>query len=123
MNHFSFTDCTTVGQALGELGRGAEIKAGGVDLLDRMKDGISSPSRLVNIRNIRALEGIQEGPLGLRIGPLATLAEIAGHASIQQKYAALSDAAGHAATPQIRNMATAGGNLLQRPRSWYFRAE
>lgn len=123
MNHFSFTDCTTVGQALGELGRGAEIKAGGVDLLDRMKDGISSPSRLVNIRNIRALEGIQEGPSGLRMGPLATLAEIADHKGIQQKYGALSDAAGHAATPQIRNMATAGGNLLQRPRCWYFRAE
>lgn len=123
MNRFAFTDCTTVGQALAELGRGAEIKAGGIDLLDRMKDGVSSPSRLVNIRNIRALEGIQDGSSGLKIGPLATLAEIQNHQGIREKYAALADAAGHAATPQIRNMATAGGNLLQRPRCWYFREE
>ena len=122
MNRFAFTDCTTVDQALAELRAGAAIKAGGIDLLDLMKDGVSAPPRLVNIRNIRALQGIQDGASGLKIGPLVTLAEIQDHKGIREKYAALGDAAGHAATPQIRNMATAGGNLLQRPRCWYFRA-
>ncbi len=59
---------------------------------------------------------------GLRVGPLSTLSEIAAHPEIQKRYAALADAAGHAATPQVRNMATLGGNLMQRPRCWYFRS-
>jgi xanthine dehydrogenase YagS FAD-binding subunit len=53
---------------------------------------------------------------------LSTLSEIAAHPEIQQRYAALADAAGHAATPQVRNMATLGGNIMQRPRCWYFRS-
>lgn len=122
MNKFSFVDCTTVDQALGELHDGAVVKAGGIDLLDLMKDGIVSPPRLVNIRNIAALRGITPSKTGLHIGPLSTLTEIASHPHIQQHYTALADAAGHAATPQVRNMATLGGNLTQRPRCWYFRS-
>jgi xanthine dehydrogenase YagS FAD-binding subunit len=122
MNKFVFVDCKTVDEALGELGDGATLKAGGIDLLDLMKEGIVSPPRLVNIRNVDSLRGITISKDGLRLGPFSTLSEIADHLEIQQSYSALADAAGHAATPQVRNMATLGGNIMQRPRCWYFRS-
>jgi len=122
MNRFTFVDCTTVDQALAELKDGAVLKAGGIDLLDLMKEGIVSPARLVNIRNIGSLRGITAGEDGLHLKPLVTLAEISEHPEVRRDYSALADAAGHAATPQVRNMATLGGNITQRPRCWYFRS-
>jgi len=122
MNRFAIADCTTVDAALAQLKDGAVVKAGGVDLLDRMKDGIEQPERLVNIRNIAGLHGIDETGQGLTIGPLTTLAEISDHPAIRSQYQILSDACGHAATPHIRNMATVGGNLLQRVQCWYYRS-
>ncbi|HTV83230.1 MAG TPA: FAD binding domain-containing protein [Acidobacteriaceae bacterium] len=122
MNRFVLADCTTVDAALSQLNDGAVVKAGGVDLLDRMKDGIEEPPKLVNIRNIAALHGIHETPQGLTVGPLATLSEISEHPSIRAHYQILADACGHAATPHIRNMATVGGNLLQRVQCWYYRS-
>ena len=122
MNKFAFVDCKTVDQALGQLGDGAMVKAGGIDLLDLMKEDIISPPRLVNIRNVDSLRGITISTAGLHLGPLSTLSEIASHPEIQRSYTALADAAGHAATPQVRNMATLGGNIMQRPRCWYFRS-
>ena len=122
MNKFTFADCRTIDEALGQLNNGAMVKAGGIDLLDLMKEGIVAPPKLVNIRNIDALRGISVTGNGLRLGSLSTLSEIASHPEIQRTYAALADAAGHAATPQVRNMATLGGNITQRPRCWYFRS-
>ncbi len=122
MNRFSYVNCATVEEALDQMGPDAQVKAGGIDLLDLMKDDIVAPPKLVNIRNIDALRGIYASPEGLRIGPLTTLSEIAFDPDVQTSYGALSDAAGHAATPQVRNMATLGGNLMQRPRCWYFRS-
>jgi xanthine dehydrogenase YagS FAD-binding subunit len=121
MNRFAFVDCTTVEDTLNQLGTGTEVKAGGIDILDRLKEGLDQPQKLVNIRNISALRGLEETRNGIRIGPLATLAEVSEHESVKRVYTALADAAGHAATPQIRNAATIGGNLLQRPRCWYLR--
>ena len=111
----------TVNEAVAQLGARSVAKAGGVDLLDRLKEGLEAPSRLVNIRNIRGLDRIEEDKSGLRIGPLATLARLSAERLLLTRYTAIAQAAGRAATPQIRNMATAGGNLLQRPRCWYFR--
>jgi len=122
MNTFVLADCTTVDAALSQLKDGAVVKAGGVDLLDRMKNGLEQPSKLVNIRNISGLREIRETDKGLTIGPLATLAEVSEHPTIRKQYQILSDACGHAATPHIRNMATIGGNLLQQPQCWYFRS-
>ena len=122
MNKFAYVDCSTVEEAFVQLGQGAVVKAGGIDLLDLMKEGIVTPTKLVNIRNVSSLRGITVGADGLHLGPLVTLSEIAAHPEIQQIYAGLADAAGHAATPQVRNMATVGGNLMQRPRCWYFRS-
>ncbi len=122
MNRFTFVDCATVDEALSQMKGDAVVKAGGIDLLDLMKDGIVSPPKLVSIRNVQSLRRVSSSDRGLELGPLTTLSEIAEHPDIQQRYAALSDAAGHAATPQVRNMATLGGNLMQRPRCWYFRS-
>jgi xanthine dehydrogenase YagS FAD-binding subunit len=122
MNSFSLADCTTVDAALSQLKNGAVVKAGGVDLLDRMKNGTDAPARLVNIRNITELRGIQATAEGLTIGALTTLAEVADHPGIRGDYTVLADACGSAATPHIRNMATIGGNLLQGLQCWYFRS-
>jgi xanthine dehydrogenase YagS FAD-binding subunit len=122
MNSFSLADCSTVEAALSQLKDGAVVKAGGVDLLDRMKNGTDTPTRLVNIRNIPEMRGIHPTPLGLTIGALTTLAEVADDPAIRSQYTVLSDACGHAATPHIRNMATLGGNLLQQLQCWYYRS-
>jgi xanthine dehydrogenase YagS FAD-binding subunit len=122
MNAFVLADCTTVDAALSQLKDGAVVKAGGVDLLDRMKNGTTQPSKLVNIRNVSALRGINETDKELTIGALATLTEISEHPVVRSNYQILSDACGHAATPHIRNMATVGGNLLQPVQCWYYRS-
>ena len=122
MNTFVLADCTTVDAALSQLKDGAVVKAGGVDLLDRMKNGTTQPLKLVNIRNISALRGINQTDQGLTIGALTTLTEISDHPVIRTQYQILSDACGHAATPHIRNMATVGGNLLQPVQCWYYRS-
>jgi xanthine dehydrogenase YagS FAD-binding subunit len=98
-----------------------ELKAGGVDLVDRMKEGLDSPERVVSIAGISGLDGIAIGSPS-RVGALATLARISDSADLRRVYPALADAAGGAATPQIRNMATLGGNIAQRPRCWYYRS-
>jgi len=91
MNKFAFVDCKTVDEALGQLDNGATVKAGGIDLLDLMKDGIVTPSKLVNIRNVSSLRGITASADGLHLGPLSTLSEIAAHPEIQKSYTALAD--------------------------------
>jgi xanthine dehydrogenase YagS FAD-binding subunit len=120
---FEWADATSVAEAIELLDPKSKLKAGGVDLLDLMKERLLEPKRVVNIRNIRDLDFVEirdDGTLG--IGPLVTLTQLSEHRAVREKFTALADAAGHAATPQIRNMATLGGNLLQRPRCWYFRS-
>ena len=99
------------------------VKAGGVDMLDLMKEDLVNPRCLVDISRLAELQGIsREGDGSLRIGALTTLAQIAVHPGLRQSHAALAQAAAMAASPQIRNRATLGGNLLQRPRCWYLRS-
>jgi xanthine dehydrogenase YagS FAD-binding subunit len=98
-----------------------EILAGGTDLLALMKEDVVTPKRLINIKEITELRGVTSNAQGLRIGALTTLGELAGNASVRENYPALAEAVHEAASPQIRNMATLGGNLCQRPRCWYFR--
>jgi xanthine dehydrogenase YagS FAD-binding subunit len=99
------------------------VKAGGIDLLDLLKENLLAPDKLVSLQAISGLDGIvQEQGGGLRIGAMVSLAALADHPALQQHYPALADAVRVSASPQIRNVATLGGNLLQRPRCWYFRA-
>jgi xanthine dehydrogenase YagS FAD-binding subunit len=126
MNSFQWADAKSIEDAISLLSdsEDAKLKAGGIDLLDLMKEHVASPRRVINIRNIKGLDHIRmEQDGALRIGPLATLAQIEADAVVRERFAALGQAAGRAATPQVRNMATIGGNILQRPRCWYFRSE
>jgi len=101
---------------------GARPLAGGTDLLTLMKGEIVAPYRLVDIKRLNDLtDEIEVTERGLEIGALATLAEIETNPFVVSLAPALAQAAGLAATPQLRHMATLGGNLLQRPRCWYFR--
>lgn len=127
MQSFEWIDAASVEEAAELLAESSEsrpvlAKAGGMDLLDLMKEGILAPARLINLKTIRGLDSIRFSPAeGLELGALATLARIDADPEVRQRYVALADAAGHAATPQVRSAATIGGNLLQRPRCWYFR--
>jgi xanthine dehydrogenase YagS FAD-binding subunit len=124
MNRFEFVSPNSVKQALGLLSANwgeAEILAGGTDLLALMKDYIVTPKRVVNIKQLPGLHEIAAERDGLRIGTLVTLDRIADAAQIRRDYPALAQCVADAASPQIRNMATIGGNLCQRPRCWYFR--
>jgi xanthine dehydrogenase YagS FAD-binding subunit len=124
MRPFEYASPQTTDQVPALLGKNwgeAEILAGGSDLLSLMKDEITTPKRLVNIKGIQALHGVKSTPDSLTIGALTTLAEIAANKQVLASYPVLAAAAGDAASPQIRNVATLGGNLCQRPRCWYFR--
>jgi NADPH-dependent glutamate synthase beta subunit-like oxidoreductase/CO/xanthine dehydrogenase FAD-binding subunit len=97
--------------------------AGGTDLLGVLQNNIHPdyPGLLVDLKRIPGLGRIREEPRGLRLGALATLAEVAEHPAVRRTYPALAAAAGAVASPQIRNTATVGGNLCQEPRCWYYR--
>ncbi len=99
-----------------------ELKAGGIDLLDRLKERLDEPDRIVSINNITELRGIRQEGYSLHIGCLTTLADIGRSDLIRDRFSALHHLAGGAATPQVRELATLGGNLCQRPRCWYFRS-
>ena len=105
-------------------GEAAIVKAGGIDLLDLLKEHLLSPGRLVDLKGIPGLATIVDEEGGsLRIGTMVTLANLGDHPVVRRRYPALADAVQGSASPQIRNVATLGGNLLQRPRCWYFRAK
>ncbi|GLR69000.1 FAD-binding molybdopterin dehydrogenase [Acidocella aquatica] len=99
------------------------VKAGGIDLLDLLKEKLLTADRITSLKELPGLDVItrtEDG--GLRIGAAVTLANLARSPLVLRHYPALANATAHAASPQIRNVATLGGNLLQRPRCWYFRA-
>jgi xanthine dehydrogenase YagS FAD-binding subunit len=122
MQPFEYVSATSKEQVATLLGPQAAILAGGTDLLALMKDDAVTATRLVNIKQIDSLRGISyQSGNGLRIGALTTIAELAGAKQELAAYPALLEAANEAASPQIRNLATIGGNMCQRPRCWYFR--
>ena len=124
MKAFAYVNPANEKEAVAALGteRGRFLPmAGGMDLLGLMKDFIVSPDRLVNVKNLDATIAAADG--GLRIGAAVKLADLVEHASVRKLYPALSTAAEEVGTPQIRNMGTVGGNIMQRPRCWYFRNE
>ncbi len=122
MRAFEYVSPTNKEQVATLLGDQGSILAGGTDLLALMKDDVVAPPRLVNIKQIDQLRGISyQAGNGLRIGALVTIAEFADDANVQRYYSVLAEAANEAASSQIRNLATMGGNMCQRPRCWYFR--
>jgi xanthine dehydrogenase YagS FAD-binding subunit len=122
MQAFEYVTPSKRDQVATLLGNDGSILAGGTDLLALMKDYVVVPKRLVNIKQIDGLGGISyQAGSGLRIGALTTLADLADNAAVRQNYPVLTEAAIEAASVQIRNLATVGGNMCQRPRCWYFR--
>ncbi len=125
MNAFEFASPTTKEQAVSLLGSEwgeTEILAGGTDLLSLMKDYQTTPRRLVNIKDIKELQGIHyAGATGLRLGALVTLTELIENAALKSEYPSLVQAAEGVRSSQVCNFGTVGGDLCQRPRCWYFR--
>ena len=97
--------------------------AGGQDLLARMKDYIDSPDRVVNVKNALDATVTATPDGGLKIGGAMKVVDLAEHAQVTKLYPAVAAAAIEIGTPQIRNQATVGGNINQRPRCWYYRNE
>jgi xanthine dehydrogenase YagS FAD-binding subunit len=129
MDTFSFSRASTVDQAIQSAAhsttaqQGAEVRfvAGGTTLIDLMKLAVERPKQVVDINGL-ALDKIESTPTGgLIIGALARNSDVAHHPTVQRDYAVLSQALLSGASPQLRNMATTGGNLLQRTRCVYFR--
>ena len=105
-------------------GERAAAVGGGSDLLGMIKDDLVSPDVLVNLRTIAAsenLDAIVSGPAELHVGGLVTLTRLSTHPEVASRYRVLAEAAGSAATPQIRNVGTLAGNICQRPWCSYFR--
>lgn len=126
MVRFELAQPRTTEEARGLLAEkpGSVFKAGGIDLLDHLKEHLVEPSRVVDLRGIPGLDAIAVDADGsLHVGARATLAQVASHPTIGKTHPALARACGEAASPQIRNVATIGGNVLQRPRCWYYRLE
>ncbi len=123
MKPFQHLNARTLEEAVSAAGKKAMLIAGGTDCLSVLKNGVlpACPEVLVNIKTIPGLASIEESGAGLRIGALATLAEVAASPVVRKKYKIVAEAAGSVASPQIRNMGTIGGNLCQDTRCWYYR--
>ncbi len=122
MRPFAYTRPESIGDAIGMMNAETRPLAGGTDLLTLMKEGIVEPGGLLDIKRLPELSGeIAVDGREITIGALATLSDIEKSDAVRQHLPALAKAASVAASPQLRNMATIGGNILQRPRCWYFR--
>ena len=99
------------------------LKAGGMDVVDHLKEGLIEPDLLVDVRGLGAGIMVSEADGRVRIEAMTTLAEIAASPVLARHAPVVAQAVADAATPQVRSVATAAGNLLQRPRCWYYRNE
>jgi len=122
MNNFSYFRADAVATALHEVTSTSTAKfiAGGTNLIDLMKENVERPGRLIDINRLplAKIEPLPDG--GLRLGALVTNTAVAYHPDIERRYPLLSKAILAGASPQLRNMATVGGNLMQRTRCYYF---
>jgi len=107
---------------LDRYGTDAWIFAGGLDSFDWLKDRIKRPRYVVDLGGIAELKGIRERDGGLEIGAMTTLTDVVHNPMVRDRYAILTEAAEAAASPQIRNQGTIGGNVSQDTRCWYYRA-
>jgi xanthine dehydrogenase YagS FAD-binding subunit len=120
MNPFSYSKPTDVSQAINLAGPATRFIAGGTNLLDLMKENIARPEHLIDITGLPLTDIQETANGGLMIGALVSNADLAWHPLIESRYPLLSQAVLAGASPQLRNMASTGGNLLQRTRCYYF---
>jgi len=102
-------------------GNEAWVLAGGLDSFDWLKDRIKRPKVVIDLSQISELRGVREVAGGLEIGAMTTLTEVVRHPMVREKFSILSTGAEAAASPQIRNQGTLGGNVSQDARCWYYR--
>src|SRR5690348_16090470 len=124
MYPFTYVRAADLSGAIGEAAQnpGVEFVAGGTDMLQLLKDDVRRPTRLVDLTALSGLSDVSSAASGgLRIGALARMADVAEHPEVRGSYPVISQALLASASPQVRNMATIGGNLLQRTRCPYFR--
>ncbi len=128
MKSFENIDAKNVRQAVTllqkfhEQKKSAIVVGGGSEILQLMKERVITPDYVVNLKTVPGLNTIKEERGGFRIGALTTLSEIEEHPGVRERLLILSDAVAEAASPQIRNAGTIGGNICQRPFCWYFRS-
>ena len=113
---------TDAQKLLEQLGPDAWVMAGGLDSFDWLKDRIKRPKAVVDLSGVDELKGIRNTDSGIEIGAMTTLTEVVRNPTIREKYSLLSEGAELAASPQIRNQGTIGGNVSQDARCWYYRA-
>ena len=125
MPNFTYVRPKSLKETFSHLSEGnARIHAGGTDLLGCLRDGVFTAERVVSISRLDELKRVERLKDGsLRIGTLATIAELTNHELVKEGYPALAQAALEVASPQLRNQGTIGGNLCQKPRCWYYRGE
>jgi xanthine dehydrogenase YagS FAD-binding subunit len=120
MNPFQYQRAPDVAGAIQSMARGCKFLAGGTNLVDLMKNGVEKPAALIDLNRVAlaAIEPLPDG--GLRLGAMARNSDTANHPAVRQQYPLLTQAILSGASPQLRNLATNGGNLLQRTRCPYF---
>jgi xanthine dehydrogenase YagS FAD-binding subunit len=120
MNPFQYRRANDAAGAIQSIAPGCKFLAGGTNLIDLMKNGVENPDALIDLNRVRlaAIEPLPEG--GLRLGAMARNSDTANHPAVRQQYPLLSQAILSGASPQLRNLATNGGNLMQRTRCPYF---
>jgi xanthine dehydrogenase YagS FAD-binding subunit len=124
MPAFELFQPANIGDAIGLLdryGSDAWVLAGGLDSFDWLKDRIKKPKVVVDLSQIKELTGVREANGGIEIGAMTTLTEVVRHPVVKEKFSILSTGAEAAASPQIRNQGTIGGNVSQDARCWYYR--
>jgi xanthine dehydrogenase YagS FAD-binding subunit len=121
MRDFAYARPATLSEAADAAASGAHVIAGGTTMVDLMKIGVMSPDALVDIGGLDALKGHEVGADRIRLGALSIMAEVADDPEVIAAFPALSESLWKAASPQLRNVATLGGNILQRTRCPYFR--
>jgi len=135
MNPFQYVSATTPDEAISYVGKNGRYLGGGIDLIGEMKDYIISPDILVNVKDVQSDKNkgsifliqtadgsdIQKGEGSCLLGANATITKIAEHAELKKSLPGICEAASEVGSPQIRDMATLGGNLLQHSRCWYYR--
>jgi xanthine dehydrogenase YagS FAD-binding subunit len=118
---FAYHRAADVADAIARLGGQATVLAGGTTVVDLMKLEVMTPATLVDITGLAELAGFDTSGDPLRFGALARMADVARDPVLEAEYPALSESLWQAASPQLRNVATLAGNLLQRTRCYYFR--
>ncbi len=121
MKAFQYATALSTGSARELVSGNGSYLAGGNDLLGLMKEYLTCPDTLVNIKSIPGLNKIERGDKVWKVGALVTVAELEHDAEVKKIFPGIHDAASEIASPQIRNVATVGGNLAQHSRCWYFR--